>query len=204
MRLPRSPTVQTLVVFFVVFALQSLVRFVSPIAALGLFALAPPVAVRPWTLPVSVYAHANLAHLVSNAIALLFAGLLVERVTTTLRFHAYFLTVGMVAGLTQVWVSGLFSPTVPAVLGASGAVFGLFGYLLAGNPVADAVLGRLRLSRRAQLVVVLGLAFLATLTTAAPGVALIAHFTGFVLGLIAGRLHILRVETQGTNNARPV
>ncbi|WP_458207088.1 rhomboid family intramembrane serine protease [Haladaptatus sp. NG-SE-30] len=203
MRFSRSPTVQTLVVFLVVFAFQSAIRFVSPVAAVGLFALAPPVAVRPWTLPLSVYAHANLAHLVSNAIALLFAGLLVERVTTSLRFHAYFLSVGMLAAVMQIWVDGLVGPANP-VLGASGAVFGLFGYLLAGNPVADAVLGRLRLSRRAQIAVVLVLAVVATLTTAAPGVALVAHFTGFAVGMVAGRLHILRVETQATNNARPV
>ncbi|WP_227375546.1 rhomboid family intramembrane serine protease [Haladaptatus halobius] len=204
MRLSRSPTIQTLAVFLVVFALQSALRFVSPLLAASLFVLAPPVAVRPWTLPLSVYAHANVPHLISNAIALLFAGLLVERVTTTLRFHAYFLAIGMLAGVAQVWVTGLFSPTAPAVLGASGAVFGLFGYLLAGNPVADAVLGRLRLSRRAQIAVVFVLAFLATATTAAPGVALVAHFTGFAVGLFAGRLHILRTETQATNNDRPV
>ncbi|WP_227355579.1 rhomboid family intramembrane serine protease [Haladaptatus salinisoli] len=204
MRLSRSPTIQTLAVFLVVFALRSALRFVSPFLATSLFVLAPPVVVHPWALPLSVYAHHNVPHLVSNAVALLFAGLLVERVTTTLRFHAYFLAVGMLAGVAQIWVTGLFSPTVPGVLGASGAVFGLFGYLLAGNPVADAVLGRLRLSRRAQLAALFVLAFLATATTAAPGVALLAHFTGFAVGLIAGRFRILRTETQATNNDRPV
>ncbi|WP_435151588.1 rhomboid family intramembrane serine protease [Haladaptatus sp. DFWS20] len=203
MGLSRSPTVQTLAIFCVVFALQSAIRLVSLPLAVSLFTLAPPVTVRPWSLPLSVYAHANLAHLFSNAIALLFAGLLIERVTTTMRFHAYFLTVGILAGVSQVWIDGLVGSARP-VLGASGAVFGLFGYLLAGNPMADAVLGKLRLSRRGQIVVVLALAFLATLTTAAPGVALIAHFTGFAVGLIAGRLHILRVETQATSNDRAV
>ncbi|SIQ75610.1 Membrane associated serine protease, rhomboid family [Haladaptatus litoreus] len=204
MRLSRSPTIQTLIVFCVVYALQSVIRLVSPALMVSLFALSPPVAVRPWTLPLSVYAHINFGHLLSNAIALLFAGLLIERVTTRFRFHAYFLTVGIVAGVAQIWIGGLFSMTTPAVLGASGAVFGLFGYLIAGNPVADAVLGKLRLSRRAQIAVVFGLALLATLMTASPGVALIAHFTGFAVGLIAGRLHILRVETQATSNDRAV
>jgi len=37
-----------------------------------------------------------------------------------------------------------------------------------------------------------------TLATGAPGVALVAHFTGFLLGLIAGRAHLLRTETQAT------
>ncbi len=203
MRLSRSPTVQTLAIFCVVFTLQSVIGAISLPLAVSLFTLAPPVTVRPWALPLSVYAHANLPHLISNAIALLFAGLLVERVTTTARYHAYFLSVGILAGVTQVWVDGLVAPANP-VLGASGAVFGLFGYLLAGNPVTDAVVGRLRLSRRGQILVMLGLAFVATLTTAASGVALVAHFTGFTVGLIAGRLHILRVETQATSNDRAV
>jgi hypothetical protein len=32
-----------------------------------------------------------------------------------------------------------------------------------------------------------------TLLTAAPGVALVAHFSGFALGLLAGRARLLRV-----------
>ncbi|WP_049971648.1 rhomboid family intramembrane serine protease [Haladaptatus cibarius] len=204
MRLSRSPTIQTLIVFCIVYVLQSVIRLVSPALMVSLFALSPPVAVHPWTLPLSVYSHVSLGHLLSNAIALVFAGVLIERVTTKFRFHAYFLTVGIVAGVAQIWIGGLFSADPIGVLGASGAVFGLFGYLIAGNPVADAVFGRLHLSRRAQIAVVFGLALLATLMTASPGVALIAHFTGFAVGLIAGRLHILRVETQATSNDRAV
>lgn len=204
MRLFRSPTIQTLVVFAVVFVLRSAILFVSPIVALNLFALSAPVSVHVWTIPLSVYSHANFAHLFSNAVALVLAGLLVERVTTTARFHAFFLTVGMLSGIAQVWVTELFTSATPVVLGASGAVLGLFGYLIAGNPVSDAVFGRLHLSRRAQILVVIVFTALITLMTAAPGVALVAHFTGFALGLIAGRLHILRVETQATSNDRAV
>ena len=188
-----SPTVQTLVVFLIVFALQSLVGLVSRGLAVGLFALAPPISVRPWTLLVSVYAHAGVGHLVSNAVVLLVVGFAVERVTTTWRFHAFFAGVGMAAGVAQVVVTGALSPgPVPAVLGASGAVFGLLGYLLAGNPVTDAVLGWLPVGGRARVALMLGLAAAATLLTARPGVALIAHFTGFALGLLAGRVRLLR------------
>ena len=203
MRTSGSPTVQTLTVFVVVFALQSLIGLVAPAVAIGLFALAPPLTMHPWTLPLSVYAHASLPHLLSNSVALLFVGMLVERVTTTARFHAFFASVGMAAGVSQVLLGDLFGPPT-AVLGASGAVFGLFGYLLAGNLVTDAVLGRVELSPGVQVALVVAFALVVTLTTAAPGVALIAHFTGLALGLVAGRLHILRVETQGTNNRRAV
>ena len=203
MRASGSPTVQTLTVFVVVFALQSLVSLVAPSVAVGLFVLAPPLAVHPWTLPLSVYAHASTLHLLSNSVALLFVGLLVERVTTTTRFHVFFASVGMTAAVAQVWIGDLFGPPT-AVLGASGAVFGLFGYLLAANPVTRAVVGRLQLSRGVQIALVVGLALVVTLTTAAPGVALVAHFAGLAFGLVAGRFHVLRTETQGTNNRQPV
>jgi membrane associated rhomboid family serine protease len=188
----RSPTLETLVVFAVVFAAQQVVAMISRPLMLGLFVLAPPVEVRPWTLLVSVYAHDGLGHLVSNAVVLALVGFAVERVTTRWRFHAFFATVGMAAGVAQVVVSGLVGPGTP-VLGASGAVFGLLGYLLTGNPVTDAVLGWLPLSGRARVALLLVLAFGVTLLTAAPGVALVAHFTGFVSGLLAGRVRLLGV-----------
>lgn len=190
-RTRRSPTVETLTVFAVVFLVQRLVGLVSERLAFGLFVLAPPVSVRPWTLLVSVYAHAGVAHLVSNAVVLLLVGLAVERVTTKWRFHAFFAGVGMLAGLTQVVVTDLVGPATP-VLGASGAVFGLLGYLLAGNPVTDTVLGWLPLSGRARVALLLVLAAGATLLTAGPGVALVAHFTGLVLGALAGRVRLLQ------------
>lgn len=175
----------------VVFAAQRVVGLVAAPLAVGLFALAPPLAVRPWTLLVSVYAHAGLAHLLSNAVVLALVGFPVERVTTAPRYHAFFAGVGMAAGLAQVVVSGLVGPAT-AVLGASGAVFGLLGYLLAGNPVTDAAAGWLPFGRRARVALLLAFAGVATLLTAAPGVALVAHFTGFALGLAAGRLRLLR------------
>jgi membrane associated rhomboid family serine protease len=186
----RSPTLETLVVFVAVFAVQQVVGFVSQALAAGLFVLAPPISVRPWTLLSSVYAHSGVGHLVSNAVVLVLVGFAVERVTTRWRFHAFFAGVGMLAGVAQVAVTGILGPGTP-VLGASGAVFGLAGYLLAGNAVTDAVLSWLPLGGRAKVVVLLAVAVAATLATAAPGVALVAHFTGFVLGAVAGRARLL-------------
>ncbi|UPV76196.1 rhomboid family intramembrane serine protease [Halorussus limi] len=188
--LVRSPTLQTLVVFLLVFAVQSVVGLVSRRLAIGLFALGPSVSAKPWTLLVSVYAHAGVGHLVSNAVVLVLVGLAVERVTTAWRFHLFFASVGMAAGLAQVAVSGLVG-RASVVLGASGAVFGLLGYLLAGNPVTDAVLGRLPLSGRSRAALLLALAGVVTLFTASPGVALVAHFAGFALGALSGRARLL-------------
>lgn len=188
----NSPTIETLAVFAVVFVVQTLVGLVSQRLAFGLFALSAPVGLKPWTLLVSVYAHAGVGHLTSNAIVLVLVGFAVERVTTRWRYHLFFASVGMVAGMTQVVVSGLVGPG-SAVLGASGAVFGLLGYLLAGNAVTDTVLGWLPLSGRARVALLLALALAVTMLTASPGVALVAHFTGFALGLLSGRVRLLAV-----------
>ena len=186
----RTATVQTLVVFAVVAVLQTLAGFVG---AGGLFVLGPSSLSEPVTVLVSVYAHANLGHLLSNSLALLLLGLAVERGTTRMRFHLFFVTTGVLAGLVQVMVGNLFVAGSAGVLGASGAIFGLLGYLLAGNSVSGSLLSRFDLGRRAQVALFVVVAGVVTVATAAPGVALLAHFTGLFVGLIAGRLRLLRV-----------
>lgn len=183
------PTLTTLSLFGVVFVAQTVG------GAIGIgswaFALALPLERHPWTLVVSVYAHGDLTHLAVNALALAVVGPLVARVTTPARFHAFFLTTGVLAGVTQVVVTAAFGAM--AVLGASGAIFALFGYLLVGNRASERVLSWLPVGRRGRLAVFLLLAVGVTLATAAPGVAVVAHFVGFLLGALCGRLRVLHV-----------
>lgn len=189
----RSPTVETLFVFGIVFLLQLVVDLVGLMTFF--FVLAPPVEIRPWTLVTSVYAHGGIGHLLSNSLALLVFGLLVERRTTRFRFHAFFITAGVIAGVAQITLGSLAGPA-QGVLGASGAIFALMGYVLAGNVVSATLLNRIRLSGRMQIVLFVIFAAVVTIATGAPGVALIAHFTGLVLGLIAGRAGILDVRNR--------
>lgn len=185
----RSPTITLLAVFAVVFVSELLIVALG--GGIELFALALPIDHRPWTVLLSVYAHKNVPHLVANGVALFVLGLGVERITTSARFHVFFAVTGMLAGVTQVFVTGLFGPSVP-VLGASGAIFALFGYAVTGNALARGVLRRI--GRTAQFVVFAVLALAVTIATAAPGVALIAHFTGLGIGLVAGRVRILHAR----------
>ncbi|UPM44121.1 rhomboid family intramembrane serine protease [Halocatena salina] len=188
-RVTHSPTLKTLQILTGVFLVQILAGFFH--VGYGLFALSLPLSVAPWTIVVSVYAHAGIVHLVGNALALALFGLAVERITTPVRFHLYFLVSGALAGITQVTVSGLFGPSV-SVIGASGAVFALLGYALTGNALAIGVLSRL--SQRVQAGVFVLIAVVVTFLTAGPGVALLAHFTGLVIGLLAGRVRLLHTD----------
>jgi membrane associated rhomboid family serine protease len=193
----RSPTTETLAAFAAVYLVQSALRLVAPAASAFLFTLAPPIGARPWSIVTSVYAHANLAHLAANAVALALIGFALERTTSRLRFHLFFVTTGAIAGVTQVTLDATLSSfgvgQASAVLGASGAVFALFGYVLSANRLSDRLLESVPLSGLGQVMAFAVIAAVLTLATGAPGVALVAHFTGFLLGLVAGRLHLLRV-----------
>lgn len=187
----RSPTVETLFVLGAVF----LVQFpLSLVGLTGLFALSPAVVVAPWTLVTATYSHAGLGHLLGNALLLLVVGLLVERVTTRLRYHAFFVTSGAVAGLSQVAVGPLTGTA--GVLGASGAVFALLGYAIAGNVVADRVLtavDRLSDSRWATTVLLLAVALVLAVALSGPNSAVVAHVVGLLVGLASGQARLLHV-----------
>lgn len=195
-RLTDSPTVVTILLLVAVFAVQQVVGLV--LRQRVLFALSNPLLENPWTLATSVYAHTGLSHLLANVVMLALFGVLVERQTTSGRFHLFFLGTGMLAGVTQVAVVGLLGPFIPgmpatvSVLGASGAIFALLGYLLGGNRLTERVVAGFQLAPRVQLALAGLVALLLTLLTASPGVALVAHFTGLLLGVLAGRTHLLR------------
>lgn len=189
MRLTRSPTLQVLVAIAVVFVAQFVGKTVAGVG-MEFFALALPLAQNPWTIVLSVYSHAGFGHLFANAVALFLFGLIVEEMTTPTRYHAFFIATGVFAGIVQT-VAGVAFGEQAAVLGASGAIFGLMGYVIAGNfaviSVLDSVEVGWKMSVGAGLLLAVGL----TLFTAAPGVALAAHFAGLVVGLVAGRFRLL-------------
>lgn len=190
MREPSSPTLTLALLAVGVSTFQALlwVFGVSP----WLFALVWPLDHRPWTLLTSIFAHASIEHLLTNLLGLVLLGLLLERRTSPTRFYAFFLVTGMAAGIAQVTVATFLLGEPAAVLGASGAIFGLFGYVLAGNRLTDVAAAGVSIRPRVQLVVLLVVATGLTLISAGEKVALIAHFTGLVIGIVAGREHLLR------------
>jgi len=192
----RSPTAETAVLacaFFLVQYPLSLLGFV------GLFALSPAVLVEPWTLVTSVYAHGGPGHLLANLLGLVLLGAVVERVTTRLRFHAFFVSTGALAGLAEVVLGSLLTLTPRGVLGASGAVFALMGYAIAGNGLADRLLDavdRATTARWAVTAVLVGVAAVLAVLLSGPGSAVVSHATGLALGLFAGRLRLLHVTRR--------
>lgn len=197
------PVFELLALFVIVYVLQIVSTFADMVETL--FVLQPPIVDNPWTIVTSVFAHGGPAHLFSNAIALLLIGIPVALYTTRIRFYTFFVGAGAIAGISQIVLSDLISlvPLIgytasPGVLGASGGVFALLGYLLAGNRLSTFLGAVISIPRWLTYLVFIGLALAVTVVTASPGAALIAHFTGLLLGLLAGRFNLLEPDRHTT------
>jgi rhomboid protease GluP len=149
---------------------------------------------QPWRLVTSMFVHGFLLHLLLNMIVLWQAGQLVERLFGSLRFLALYLFAGLCGGLASV----LWNPHGNSV-GASGAVFGIIGGLLAfmrreNSGVPPTVVKELRASVLPFLLFNIGAGFLYPHTDNA------AHLGGLAGGWLAGHLlaRSLHVPAQRT------
>jgi membrane associated rhomboid family serine protease len=135
------------------------------------------------------FIHGGWMHLVINMVSLAAFGAPVERLLGTRRFVIFYLSAGVAAGFVHVL---LFSDSIDPVIGASGAISGVFGGVLMlmrriGSlnsilPVAAIWIG---------LNVFFGL-FGGTPGAAGEQVAWTAHVGGFVYGLAAIRFFMPR------------
>ncbi|MGH1550067.1 rhomboid family intramembrane serine protease [Leifsonia poae] len=80
-------------------------------------------AFEPWRMFTSIFAHANILHLLLNMYTLFIFGSVLEPMLGRVRYLALFLISGFAGSLGVLLIA---SPVVP-VVGASGAIFGLFG-----------------------------------------------------------------------------
>jgi membrane associated rhomboid family serine protease len=82
-----------------------------------------------WRLFTAMFLHFNLMHILFNAWALWIFGAMVERDFGTTRFVLIYLITGLLASVT----SYAFGPENIVGVGASGAIFGVFGAFVAYN-----------------------------------------------------------------------
>jgi membrane associated rhomboid family serine protease len=129
-----------------------------------------------WRIVTAAFLHANIAHIGLNMIALYSVGREVEAVFGKVRFALLYALAVLGSGLSIVYFSAYTVPT----LGASGAVFGLFGALVAVG---------LRLGARGRSLIMSLLPVLAinlVFTFSIPGISAAAHVGGLVTGFVAG------------------
>jgi rhomboid protease GluP len=139
-----------------------------------------------WRLVTAVFVHGSLFQLAVNTLALVQVGLVLERLVGSLTFGTIYLVSGVFAGLVT-----LSDSQATAALGASGAVFGIYGLLIAswmwGACQRAQCAIRLRAVKRIAPVAAVFVAvslLTATNTTAAECTGLVA---GFVCGVLTTR-----------------
>jgi membrane associated rhomboid family serine protease len=145
-----------------------------------------------WRLFTSIFLHIGLIHIAFNAYALWLFGQFVENTFGPARFLLLFFVTGFLAGAT----SYAFGPINAVAVGASGAVFGIFGAFIAYHFRRRSVPASAASLRWAFTMILLN-AFLAFSFHA---IDWRAHVGGLVAGFLAG--HAL--EGFGERNTRRV
>ena len=135
------------------------------------------------------FLHGGWVHLVVNMVSLAAFGAPVERLLGARRFIVFYLSAGVVAGFVHVL---LFSDSIDPVIGASGAISGVFGAVLMLMRYVGSLTSLLPIAA-----IWIGLNVFFGLFGGTPGaggeqVAWVAHIGGFVYGLAVIRFFMPR------------
>lgn len=144
-----------------------------------------------WRLATSLFVHVGIIHLIAEVAGLMQVGLLVERLVGRLAFATVYLAAGVLASM---WTMTLHPVSVHA--GAAGAIFGIYGLLL-----ATLILGLAQRSTLAVPVKVLaglwpGVAAFVVYNMLTEGVVSDAMQAGLVVGFTGGMLIAGRVISE--------
>ncbi|RLI16093.1 rhomboid family intramembrane serine protease [Candidatus Bathyarchaeota archaeon] len=126
-----------------------------------------------WQLFTAMFIHADLLHLFGNMFFLLIFGLRAEELFSTTEYFLFYL----LSGLTGNLLTLLLGPQLVSV-GASGAIFGMFG--------AVAIYVRRAIGQ--SILSALMYAFFLLMISWGPNVNFLAHLGGLVAGLLIGYL----------------
>jgi membrane associated rhomboid family serine protease len=123
-----------------------------------------------WQLITSVFTHTQALHIGFNMLALYMVGPQLEQVLGRVRFLALYLLSGLAGSAVVYWAA----PEFQATLGASGAIYGLFGAMLV---VAYKVGGQVQ-----QILMLIGINLFITFTLS--GISWQGHLGGLAGGVV--------------------
>lgn len=166
-----------LAVYVVVFGIEQLLGPAAPLTLWGAQLNDLVLAGEWWRVLTATMLHSGLMHLAFNGYALYLLGPQLERSVGSAAFAGLYVASGLAGGLAF-----LVGAPSQAAVGASGAIFGLFGaYLAAAWSHRDTPAGRAGLTQLGVLLLV-NLA----LPLVVPNIAWQAHLGGLVAGLLIG------------------
>ena len=106
-----------------VFSLENLNPNIADALSLGMSTLPQ----QPWSIVSYIFVHANLSHIFSNLFAFIIFGFILEKIVGSRNFIIIFFVTGIAAGIASLFF-------YPSVIGASGAIFGVMGAIVAIRP----------------------------------------------------------------------
>ncbi len=142
---------------------------------------------RYYTLVTSMFEHGGILHLACNMVTLYYVGCIIEGVFGRVRFLVIYFAAGLAGGFASMAMLTAAGHLNSGVVGASGALFGLFGtyaYLLVREHTSPVVL--LQAPTLDDIKGVAGLLVANILIGLMPGIAMEAHLGGLVAGLVVG------------------
>ncbi|WP_100334211.1 rhomboid family intramembrane serine protease [Bacillus alkalisoli] len=148
-----------------------------------------------WRLLTPIFAHVSLMHLLFNSFSLVLFGPELERMLGKVKFVAVYLCAGIIANVATLFLE----PPTYVHLGASGAIFGLFGlylYMVFFRP-------DLLSSSNAQIIVII-LVIGLVMTFVNSNINYTAHIFGFLGGLALAPIFIGKGSFQGTRSLRHI
>lgn len=137
-----------------------------------------------WRLITNIFMHGNFLHLLYNSISLFLVSILLEPILGRVKFLSYYIISGVLASL----VSIIYYENTISV-GASGAIFGLFGVLI----YSEFLSSKKQSFNNKFILYYFGGYVLINLIYGllVPGIDNAAHFGGFVSGLLLGYLNTI-------------
>lgn len=136
-----------------------------------------------WRLVTAIFLHGGLEHLVANMVCLFYVGIHLEKLMSRGRYLCIYLLSGL-AGST---VSLLWHTEPGVAVGASGAIFGLYGAYIAQLAGGVYPKSESRLVLR-EMLIIIGVNLLVGIV---PGIDNAAHIGGLVCGLLLGFMFLV-------------
>jgi len=153
------------------------------------------VSFKPWTVITSMFLHGDLQHLFYNMFALGLFGFILENIVGTKKFLIAYFAAGIAAGVGSIFF-------YQAVLGASGAIMGIQGYLAARKPTMMMYVFGVPMPMFVAVILWAGFNFVGLFFPA--GIAFASHLIGLGFGILFGLIvHGIPKRTKKIKNDYP-
>ena len=165
-------------------------QFISPAFTDLLLLKTSQVLTHPWTLITAIFLHGSITHLLYNMFALALFGIILENEIGTKKFLLIFFISGLFASLASI-------PFYNAVLGASGAIFGVIGAVAVMKPKMTVWVYSMPMPMFLAAIIYAAIDVLGIFIPSS--VANIAHLSGIVVGIIFAFVIRLKYKKPSEN-----